>query len=238
MGLYNDLDYISNKPLFLPNIGNIKCPTLRDISRVSYSVFCCYINILSLSLDDFNTKNNTKVLSVFPCLLQDDLELLNNFIQFFAFDEIEFDASSCSFTFFSMKNGTKIIHGKLDYNNFEFFRQELRCILGLKEPTKVEFQNDLAKKKYEKLMKAPNLQNVKQDSDNELDNLILKFCTHNKTAINILNVWDMTYYQFTKMFSEYCRARHYDFNDMMAANSFNFKKSSDYKPMEFLNKFD
>ena len=49
-------------------------------------------------------------------------------------------------------------------------------------------------------------------------------------------VWDMTYYQFTKMFLEYRMGRQADINDMIAANSFSFKNSKDYKPMEYMNK--
>ena len=55
-------------------------------------------------------------------------------------------------------------------------------------------------------------------------------------GINILNVWDMTYYQFMKMFLEYRMGRQADINDMMAANSFSFKNSKDYNPMEYMNK--
>ena len=51
-----------------------------------------------------------------------------------------------------------------------------------------------------------------------------------------MNVWDMTYYQFMKMFLEYRMGRQADINDMMAANSFSFKNSKDYKPMEYMNK--
>ena len=74
------------------------------------------------------------------------------------------------------------------------------------------------------------------DDDYTLSNMIVKYCTHNKVGINILNVWDMTYYQFMKMFLEYRMGRQADINDMMAANSFSFKNSKDYKPMEYMNK--
>lgn len=66
--------------------------------------------------------------------------------------------------------------------------------------------------------------------------MIKKYCTHNKVGINILNVWDMTYYQFMQMFNEYCNGRQCDFNDLMAANTFSYKKSTDYNPLEYIKK--
>ena len=71
---------------------------------------------------------------------------------------------------------------------------------------------------------------TKTDDDLKLGNMIKKYCTHNKVGINILNVWDMTYYQFNVMFSEYRTGRQMDFNDAMAANTFSYKDSSDYNP--------
>ena len=70
------------------------------------------------------------------------------------------------------------------------------------------------------------------------DNLIKKYCTHNKVGINILNVWDMTFYQFNTMFSEYNVGRQMDFNDAMASNTFSYKESSDYNPMLWIEKIN
>ena len=70
------------------------------------------------------------------------------------------------------------------------------------------------------------------------DNLIKKYCTHNKVGINILNVWDMTFYQFNVMFAEYNIGRQMDFNDAMASNTFSYKEASDYKPMLWIEKIN
>ena len=68
--------------------------------------------------------------------------------------------------------------------------------------------------------------------------MIKKYCTHNKVGINILNVWDMTYYQFMHMFNEYCNGRQCDYSDMIAANTFSYKEASDYKQMLWIEKLN
>ena len=110
---------------------------------------------------------------------------------------------------------------------------------GLKnqeEEQEQKFKNNTAKKLFEKLQKHAKEQKKKADENYTLDNMIKKYCTHNKVGINILNVWDMTYYQFSTMFNEYCNGRQCDFNDMMAANTFSYKKSTDYKPLDYIKK--
>ena len=142
------------------------------------------------------------------------------------------------------ENGEKVFHdiGKINDDNFEEFRNFLQVILGIKSEKEIEkpkYKNKLAQRIAEKLAKHQSEKKGKQtssDDDYTLPNMIVKYCTHNKVGINILNVWDMTYYQFMKMFLEYRMGRQADINDMIAANSFSFKNSKDYKPMEYMNK--
>lgn len=48
----------------------------------------------------------------------------------------------------------------------------------------------------------------------------------------------MTYFQFITMFGEYCKGRQCDISDAIAANSFSYKKSSEYRPMEYMKKLN
>ena len=50
---YTDFDYLCNEPFYVPNIGNIKCPTLKDIRKITYSTFVLYVNIVSFTLEDY-----------------------------------------------------------------------------------------------------------------------------------------------------------------------------------------
>lgn len=252
MGIYTSFDYLCNEPFYINGIGNIKCPTLRDIRKCSYSIFSCYLN-LSLctpqecakligleeqynALDDIGREKN----SIYNMLLYNDINLLFSMISFFVDEYIDFDKDSLSFITYRVIDDKRQNIGHIGNDNFELFTENIKCILGLNKQEKKEqkFKNNTAKKMFEKLKKHSQEQKRKQDENYSLDNMIKKYCTHNKVGINILNVWDMTYYQFTSMFSEYCNGRQCDFNDMMAANTFQYKKSTDYKPLDYMKKLN
>lgn len=236
MSLYNDFDYLCNEPFYLPKIGNVICPTLRDIRKVTYSVFCSYISMLTMSFDQLKPEDQENYTSLYFFLFHKDIYFLANLLKFFIADSIDLDMATCTFSLFTLEDNKKNHIGKIDNENFDSFRNEMCRILGIREAAPLEYENELARKINNKLHQAPKTQNSSQDSNYDLDNMILKFCTHNKTGINILNVWDMTYYQFMCMFREFCNARQCDFNDAMAANSFQLKKSSDYKPFDYMKK--
>lgn len=230
----------------------VKCPTLRDIRLISYNVFAQYINIISITLleylkakqldEKYNslTPEQQEINSLYYLLVIENPYLFLNMLQFFLVDHCIFDNVSNTFTVYKKNpDGTQNIVGHIGNENFEHFREEMQMILGTKrtENEKPKFQKGsekLGQKLYEKLMKSSLSKKEKEDSRYTIDNMIRKFCTHNKVGINILNVWDMTYYQFITMFGEYCKGRQYDFSDMMAVNSFNYKKSSDYNPLDYM----
>lgn len=253
MNLYSPFDYLCNEPFFIREIGNLKSPTLRDIRKVSYSIFSCFLNLMLYTpqecakmleleeqynaLDEKGKEMNT----VYNLLLYNNIQLLFSALSFFIEDTFEFDEKTLSFQTYKMVDDKKQIIGHVGNDNFEQFRLEVQRILGLKnqeEEQEQKFKNKTAKKLFEKLQKHAKEQKKKSDENYTLDNMIKKYCTHNKVGINILNVWDMTYYQFTSMFNEYCNGRQCDFNDMMAANTFSYKKSTDYKPLDYIKKLN
>ena len=167
-------------------------------------------------------------------------ELLFGLINFFIKDNVEFRKDDLSFHVYieETDNDGKISRnevGVINSDNFDVFRNEVLKILGLKqiETKKPKYKTERARLLAEKIAKAKSQlpKATKQDENMAFDNLIKKYCTHNKVGINILNVWDMTFYQFNTMFSEYNVGRQMDFNDAMASNTFSYKESSDYNPM-------
>lgn len=252
--MYSSFDFLCNEPFYLDGIGNVKCPTLRDIRKITYKVFSVYLTMITTSLEnylklhglekEYNELNDSQKEknTFYNLLLLGNTRFLFDLLRFFIVDEIEFNTKTGEFDIYKMIDAEKHIIGHLNSNNFEQFRLELQYVLGINkvEKTEQKYKNKMAKDMFEKLKKheeeEKSKKNNQNNSDFELDNMILKYCTHNKVGISILNVWDMTYYQFTHIFSEYCNARQCDFNDMMAANTFSYKNSSDYKPMEYMKK--
>ena len=261
MNGYSDYDYLCDEPYFYNGVGHVKCPTLREIRQITYGQFNIFLNYISItqkqfletfqltekfnSLSDEEKERNT----VYNLLTfgMNRADFLTYMIDFFVVEDIQYDQEHNVFLVGNIEEndeGNKIFNatGCISNENFDEFRAFLQVILGMKSEREVEkprYKNKLAQRIAEKLEKHKSEQKEKQtsiDEDYTIPNMIVKYCTHNKVGINILNVWDMTYYQFMKMFLEYRVGRQADINDMMAANSFSFKNSKDYKPMEYMSK--
>lgn len=181
------------------------------------------------------SETEKKKSNLYNLFLYKNPNLLFNMVNFFFIDKYVFNQETFEFDIY---NGEDVI-GHLNNQNFDVFREHMQCIMGTKKPEdkELKFKNILAKNMYNKF-KNHKCKEKNTDDNLELENMIRKYCTHNKNGINIFNVWDLTYYQFNCMFAEYCIARKYDFNDLMAANSFSYSKSSEYKSMDFLKKLN
>lgn len=248
MAVYTSFDYLCNEPFYVSGIGHIRCPTLRDIRKVTYRNFLMFVNTVSIPPEALLKLNITDAgnagedakdgNSYFDFLLSANPRLLMAILDFFISDRIAFHSAKKEFDVLQSIDGREEVIGHITGSTFGLFRKELTFILGLSEPEKeqVQFKNKLARKMYHKLQVHDNQLKKKADSRFELDNMIRKYCTHNKVGINILNVWDMSYYQFMIMCSEYFNGRQYDIHDSMAAHSFQFKRAADYKPMDYMNK--
>lgn len=259
MDLYDDFDYLCNEPYFIPNIGTIKNPTLRDIRKLTHKLFMVYVNTCSISLFDYLEQTGSKEkyellsaeekeeINLFTLLLFENTSLIFGLVNFFVEDKFLFDENDMSFHIYieEISEDREVLKkeiGVINADNFDVFRNEVLKILGLKqiETKKPKYKTERARKLAEKIAKAKSQipKSSAQDENMSFDNLIKKYCTHNKVGINILNVWDMTFYQFNTMFSEYNIGRQMDFNDAMASNTFSYKESSDYKPMLWMEKLN
>lgn len=242
MNMYASFDYLCNEPFYLNGIGHAVCPTLRDIRKITYQLFSLYLSLLSMSREEYLRLYGLPEScddSLYHLLLYGNTQLLFGILSFFLTGQLEFEKETGCFAIYETADGGgQTLAGHIGEDNFEEFRLEMQHILGIKKPeeTGPKFKNSLAQNLFQKMQTHTEQLKQKADKNFELDNMVRKYCTNNKVGISILNVWDMTYYQFTCMFAEYCNARQCDFNDNMAANTFSYKKSSDYQPMEYMKR--
>lgn len=237
---YDDFDLLCGEAFCFEGIGLIKCPTLRDIRKITYKCFTIYLNILSMSLDKYLEmygldeqyhslpEEEKQSIDLFSLMMAYDQDTLFCILSFFIDGSITFDEESDSFLI-SCSDSTEPI-GKIDKANYADFTEAVFAVLGIKsEPAKTaSFKNERARQLAAKLNKGSMKKSQKPNKSYELANMIQKYCTHNKVGINILNVWDMTYYQFITMFNEYCNGRQADLNDAIAANTFSYSSASQY----------
>lgn len=239
---------MSNEPFYFNGIGTIRCPTLRDIRHVTYDFFTLCLSAMTMTSSDymktfnldeqFNKLNEDqrKELTLYNLFIWTNAQLLRNILDLFFVEEVEFNPLNSSYDIFTHDCERKIMVGSIVNSNFEMFRNEMKFILGLSNLDEdiPKYKNERARKMAEKIRKHVEEKALKQDDDFLLDNKIRKYCTYNNVGINIFNIWDMTYYQFSIMFQEYYKSREVDFNDLMAAHSFSYKKASEYKPMNWI----
>lgn len=242
MSSYTPYDYLWPEPYMVDGIGKIKCPTLTEIRNMTYNMFCCYLNMTLATADEFISSFHiddglSKDLSLYSIFILTNPQLLLHYIRaFITNDIVKFNEKEMSVEIIDIINGSESFVGKINESNFESFRNSVALALGLKNVSEkpLKFKNDHALKLREKFKK--NTKSHTADPNYSLDNMILKFCTFNKTGINMLNVGNLTYYQFTQLFNEYVHARQSDYGDSIAANTFSYNDSKDYKSTMWIEK--
>ena len=237
---YDDFDLLCGEAFYFEGIGPVKCPTLRDIRKVTCKWFTIYLNLLSMSLDKYLElygvgeqyrslpEEEKKNIDLFTLLTVYDQATLSYILSFFIDGITSFDEETAGFLI-TAQDGTEPI-GRIDKTNYSDFTEAVFTVLGIRqEPARAAtFKNERARQLAAKLDKGSMKKSHKPNKSYELGNMIQKYCTHNKVGINILNVWDMTYYQFITMFNEYCNGRQADLNDAIAANTFSYSSASQY----------
>lgn len=237
---YDDFDLLCGTSFYFEEIGPVKSPTLRDIRKITYKWFTIYLNILSMSLDKYLEmygigeqyrslpEEEKQTIDLFSLMMAYDQATLFHILSFFIDGQITFDKETACFLITGPDSADPV--GKIDRTNYGDFTEAVFTVLGIKkEPAKAaSFKNERARQLAAKLDKGSMKKSQKPNKSYELANMIQKYCTHNKVGINILNVWDMTYYQFITMFNEYCSGRQADLNDAIAANTFSYSSASQY----------
>lgn len=244
MSIYTSYDYLWSEPYIVEGIGTLKCPTLLDIRKMTYQVFCIYINLTILQKQDIlsmisiNEYDDTR--SLYDLLLEASPGMVFQYIRTFILnDELRFNTERKAIEVIDVFDENKKIVGYIDSNNFEVFRKNLATILGIKSDDEkpLKYKSERAKKLAEKIQQNKT-KYKKTNTDNDFDNMILKYCSNNKVGINMLNVGNLTYYQFNKLFKEYIYARQSDYGDALATNTFTYKDSKDYNPMQWIKKIE
>lgn len=239
---YSPYDYLFADPCQADGIGSIRCPTLADIRRMTYQTFYLYMAISASSGEDLLANYISRGIpgdtDLFTALLAFDPGVLAGYIRAFtANDLIEWNPVSHSFEVYDEKGGENVQAGEVNAGNFQEFRRHAGLALGIVQDAKAQkFKNDRARKLAERLERSRKESRKSTDDNYELCNMVLKFCTHNKTGINLLNVGNLTYRQFILLFHEYVHARQADYRDAMAANTFSYKEAKDYDPSLWMEK--
>lgn len=122
-----------------------------------------------------------------------------------------------------------VVTGIINNDNFDLVRNYLLQINRIKINEKpVKYKNERARKLVEKIEKAKAEQKKSKNDEMEFGKMISKYCADNKSGINMLNVFNMTVYQFFDQYIQHNHIRQSDIQDMVYANTVSFSDLKAY----------
>jgi hypothetical protein len=245
-------DLIDNEPIYIDDIGTLSPPTLRKIKKLTFNVYQLYLFYATIKLNNYLEKTGLKDeyeklddlqkkdYSLYKLIIFDErvLHIFEELFNFFMIENVDFNKQTNTFVVWNYyyndktDENVKCVVGEINNDNFDDVRTyiaELNHLIDTDvKPEK--YKNDRARKIMEKINKGKAELNKKSKYTLDLSHEISKFCADNKNGINILNVWDMTIYQFYDQFGEHSYLKQCDLQDKIYANTVSFSETSDYDP--------
>ena len=245
-------DLLGGEPIYIDKVGHVKPPLLQDIKKKlgyeNYNLFCSllaldletYLNVTELKERYDELSDGAKEYNTFYNLIthsEQYREMYLNIFSFFMVENVMFDIDSNMFVVWDMQFNAEsqqeeeTIVGLINQDNFETVRDVLLQVNGLKqlEEKPVKYKNERARLLAEKIKKHEEEKALKsQKGSLDLGQRISKFCADNKNGINILNVWDMTIFQFYDQWSQHNFIRQTAIQDMVYANTVSFSDLKAY----------
>lgn len=258
------LDYgtqLSPSPITL-SIGNMKKPTLREISQLSFDKFSFYEFLMKLTPELYYTKlkaNGGKEkwksmpdeekdeLKMYDIILSDD-SIKNSYVDlmnFFFVENVVFQEG-----YFILLNPDVIDYDNLSSENIrgvisqeQFYQvldlmQQICCIHSEEENIEnMKFKNKLARKLYEQMLKAKKEQESKKiDNNLSLPNIISSL-SNKHPSINYINIWDLTIFQLLDSFNRIQANTMYEIDSTRVSVWGDEKKTFDFS-LWYRNNYD
>lgn len=212
-------DLLSPEPIYFQNIGGIKCPTLREISNLTYHVYQTYLAVLSMTPKKYfemtNQSQYYESLSddekasfhIYDLITQNKqlLPITENALNFFLEYESKYDEQSHSFFLFKNINEPSV----------GFIKKSMwiqLCDIILQRNFITPQNEDLSKVKNKKALsimqklqkgRESKEKKAKADKNMEIGNII-SAVAHKGNSLNIINIWDITIYQLWDAFYRTC----------------------------------
>jgi hypothetical protein len=212
-----EMRLLGGMPIYIENIGYIYPLTLKEICNIGLTPYNQFISLLCIESNMLNSYMND--MASFDALMEicrNNKEIkmvIGQSINIFLKKDIFVDASNNQILI--GENLTNLLSNKkfseisiLNSTNYEDFKYIIKLQNGLINPNNEEddFNPSDAKAKQiiEKMKKARQTIN-KQQGNSEHENLnlidLISILASNSDSLNILNIWDLTLYQFNDQFA-------------------------------------
>jgi len=247
-------DLLSPDPFFVEEVGYLKSPKLKEISKLGYNLYMTYCYLLTADLEEYmkylqnypsfknvvdyyNKLNKKEDILLYDFIMSNSFskELFKEMFSFFICGEVYIQKNYFEIKY--IKNEEDKI-GKISFDNFDLVRDyliQLNCIPKQEHKKELKFNSKKSKELFEKFNKKhekdEKINNKSKDTD--LANLISIYCD-DSNSINFLNVWDLTIYQFHDQFLRHNYLKQVELNRKIYSNTVTFKDISDFKQEEWL----
>lgn len=227
----NYYDLIMSDPITITGVGQVKCPSIKDISRITYSAYETYLLFLNCSPDKYCTELNPQYQEWYEGLSDNEITSLTMYdIATSSKDLSTFYASIFSFFFvenviYDMTHDCFIVIpdtsdmvsqdqiGVITKDNFSDISNIILQMNYIKpnvsDLSKVKNKKGLERfKKIQQLKKKNNIEHT-SDPNMELGNVISAICSRHN-SINFINIRDLTVYQVWDTFNRMMANTVYD----------------------------
>lgn len=206
-------ELLCSVPILVEGVGHVCSPTLRKIAQIGQEKYSRYLGILSTDLTSFLDlsglsplylalpENERNRLTLFDLLTMNPgtRNLLTDLFSFFFVENAVFQESESFYLLEPQQEGDP--PGTITRENFEKVRSILLRLNYLPASNTGKTKNERAKKILEKIQRAKEKQNAyhKKDLDLSIGNMISALASQHN-SLNLLNIWDLTIYQFYDQF--------------------------------------
>ncbi len=224
-------ELLSPDPVRVQTVGGIISPKLKSISSIGINTYQYYLSILLLDSSSYfsmiGRKEQYEALSdaekrqfnVYDLLTmhKQTAVLLQDVLNFFIEENIIYSPESNSFL---VQNGEKPV-GTITKGNYSQICDLICQRNYIRSKSETDLSTVKSKKALEimKKLKKGRAEKIKQTKDNsnmELGNII-SAVANKSTALNILNIWDLTVFQLWDCFYRISNNHIYDIQSMSVA---------------------
>lgn len=221
-------------PIHIKGVGHIMSPSLSKIFSPDTGLekYNSYINYMLLDKTTLLSKlKNAEVFEGDEYLLFDfvvsDEDLINAYREAFSFffvESVSFNRKTKTFNIY--KNGSQV--GVILRTDFDSVKYQIALINHVKAEQPVsKFKNKKGRKFWEKAQKEKQKIKTTVDDDFDLGNLISKMSVQHN-SYNLLNIWDLTVYQFYDQFAQQNYIKSHDLSEKIfsqhGGDSYNFNE--------------
>ncbi len=227
----NYFELLSPDPIYIPKVGSILSPTLKDVRAVGHNTYQFYQSVLLMDVKAYFTMLNQAEqfealseeqrfhMNIFDLLTSNEQTAvtLQNTLDFFIKEQVTYSSQQKCFLVSDNENVVGVI-------TKEIYPQVCDLICQ-RNYIKFEKQEDLSKIKNKKALeimkkvfkgREGNQKKTKVDKNMELGNIISAVANKSQ-SLNILNIWNLTVFQVWDCFSRLSNNAVYDIQSMSVA---------------------